>query len=1105
VSEVPAHDPEAPSESLARRVDQVCNRFEAAWKAGAPPRLEDFLGDVPGPERAALLGELVPLDVYYRRARGEECRPEEYRGRFPDLDPARVAGTTTVPDGTGTGDAPAGPAAPPAAANQLGARPRYTRTRLHGKGGIGQVWLARDESLGRDVALKELRPDWGNSPLVTARFLEEAQITGQLEHPGIVPVYELVQPPDGRPCYAMRFVGGRTLADAIADYHGRRQAGKAGPLELRELLGVFVGVCNAVAYAHSRGVLHRDLKPQNVALGDFGEVLVLDWGLAKVLGNAEEPTNRLPVALGSDGSREETHQGQVLGTPAYMAPEQAEGRADLVNERSDVYGMGAILYEILTAEPPFGGPNPQEVLRRVVQEPPVPPRQRVLTVPPALEAACLKALAKEPAARYGSARELAREVGRWLADEPVTAYREPVAARLGRWGRRHKTAVASGAVLLLTAVAALAVGLVAVNAERARTAQANLRLVEEQGKTQAAYQAEARRRRQAREALDAMSSEAIDDWLAKQKELTEQQKKFLEGALTFYEAFARDTGQDESSRAGVAGAYYRVGRIRQPLGQLAAAEEAYRTSQERYARLADDFPAAAAYRQGLARSHVNLGIVLTDSGRAPEAQAEFQHALVLLQRLSDDFPTVPDYRQDLAQSHVNLGTFLMHTGRFQKAEGEYRQTLALYQRLADDFPAVPAYRQELAKSHANLGLLLAETGRVREAEEESRRALAHFQRLTDDFPKVSAYQENLARSHAHLAVQLTNTGRVQEAEGESRQALTLYQRLVADFPALPEYRQVLATSHNNLGIVFWSTGRSKEAEGEYRRALALQQRLVDDFPAVPAYRQELARGHDNMGVLLCTTGRAQEAEKEFRQALALRQRLADDFPNVPGYRQELASSHNNFGILLKDTGRFQEAEREFRQALALGQRLADNFPTVPDYQNEVAGTLVNFALLEQDRQDFAKARRLLEEALPHHQAALKANPRHPVYRAFFRNNTQALADILLHLGAHVEAAMAADRLAQVAVDLPSDLYNAACYLARCGPLAEKDDKLPEAKRKELARQYVDRALATLGQAVDKGYKDVEHLKKDPDLDPLRGHDDYRKLLSDIEDKAKDRK
>src|SRR5262249_29768462 len=228
----------------------------------------------------------------------------------------------------------------------------------------------------------------------------------------------------------------RPWQGAIRDYYDNRQGGKAGPLDLRELLTAFVAVCNAVAYANSRGVLHRDLKPQNVALGDFGEVLVLDWGLARVLGQEDKAASLVPVTVPREAAREGTLQGQVLGTPSYMAPEQAEGQGERLGRHTDVYGLGAVLYEVLTGEPPFTGPNTVDLLLKVVSEPPVRPRLRVATAPPALEAVCLKALAKHGAGRYASAKDLAQDVERFLADEPVAAYREPWPARTRRWLRR---------------------------------------------------------------------------------------------------------------------------------------------------------------------------------------------------------------------------------------------------------------------------------------------------------------------------------------------------------------------------------------------------------------------------------------------------------------------------------------------------------------------------------------------------------------------------------------------------------------------------------------------------------------------------------------------
>jgi tRNA A-37 threonylcarbamoyl transferase component Bud32 len=408
------------------------------------------------------------------------------------------------------------------------ARERYTLSRLHATGGIGRVWLARDASLGRDVALKELRPERAGQPVVWGRFLREAQVTGQLEHPSIVPVYDLGRrPEDHAPFYTMRFVRGRTLAEAVQAYHERRQRGASGPLELRELMTALIGVCNAVAYAHSRGVLHRDLKPQNVVLGDYGEVMVLDWGLAKVAGEAEGEAAR--VAVGADGgpAGEQTVAGQVLGTPAYMSPEQAEGRLDLLDARTDVYGLGAVLYSVLTGQAPFAGVDTTSVLRRVVHEPPAPPRSVVAGVPRALDAVCLKALAKRPAERYASARELGSELQRWLADEPVSAYRDPWPTRLTRWGRRHRTLAAVLAVALLVALGGLGAVLAVQHKANLALDGKNQALAKQQQEVEARFE-------QAQKAIATFHTVVSEDAVMKNPGLAELRTKLLKEAARFY-------------------------------------------------------------------------------------------------------------------------------------------------------------------------------------------------------------------------------------------------------------------------------------------------------------------------------------------------------------------------------------------------------------------------------------------------------------------------------------------------------------------------------------------------------------------------------------------
>jgi len=293
---------------------------------------------------------------------------------------------------------------------------RYEYLSLYAAGGIGRVWMARDRHLDREIAIKDLSPDSVGDPRAVARFLREARMTAQLGHPGIVPVYEVGARSDtSQPFYTMRLVRGQTLTSAIKTFHGHRSAGSADPLEFVALLTAFVTACNTIAYAHSRGVLHRDLKGDNIILGNFGEVIVLDWGLAKHQSHADEKPADVGALSTAQAAQDPnlTMQGEIVGTPAYMAPEQAEGRVDKIDQRTDIYGLGGILYEILTGQPPFVGGSTLAVLLKAARGNPPTPHELWAEAPPALEAVCLKAMAREPEQRFASAAELAQEVQRW--------------------------------------------------------------------------------------------------------------------------------------------------------------------------------------------------------------------------------------------------------------------------------------------------------------------------------------------------------------------------------------------------------------------------------------------------------------------------------------------------------------------------------------------------------------------------------------------------------------------------------------------------------------------------------------------------------------------
>jgi serine/threonine protein kinase len=301
---------------------------------------------------------------------------------------------------------------------------RFQLLRLLGKGGLGNVWLARDLRLNRTLAIKELHRDSLESEQAWQRFQREAEITGHLEHPNVVPVYQFGEDRrTGEPFYVMRFVGKRTLADAIVEHHDRVAAGEDCGMGLHRLLSVFLDVCQAIAYAHSRGVIHRDLKPENVALDNFGQVIVLDWGLAKVLEDGELANKMTSVASLRDSSLHHTVEGDVVGTPLYMAPEQAAGQLDEIDQRTDVYGLGAILFAILTGQAPHensvdrSAAELSSVLQSIADgETPRPGRIR-RNLPRDLEAICLKAMSRKRHLRFDRVQDLSEAVERWMAGQ----------------------------------------------------------------------------------------------------------------------------------------------------------------------------------------------------------------------------------------------------------------------------------------------------------------------------------------------------------------------------------------------------------------------------------------------------------------------------------------------------------------------------------------------------------------------------------------------------------------------------------------------------------------------------------------------------------------
>jgi len=1264
--------PASLSATQAEELDRACDRFEAAWRLGQRPRIEDHLGGAAGPLRRALLVEMIAVELDRRRRLGEVPSPAEYHERFPAHAEAVVAafGATggrprprAAPE-TGAGpaqglllgllafqnhfidreallaaldtwvagkaiplgqilldrgtldaatlallealakkhlevhggdperslaslasggstrevlasvadpdiratihhvDPTPGPARPDAdrTASDLvgkgaGGGHRFRVLRPHARGGLGAVFVALDSELNREVALKQILDRHADDPISRQRFLREAEVTGGLEHPGIVPVYGLGHYADGRPYYAMRFIRGDSLKEAVDRFHAD-EALKSDPgrrsLELRKLLRRFLDVCNAIDYAHSRGVLHRDIKPGNIIVGRHGETLVVDWGLAKATGEAEPGTEERTLVPSSASGSAETLPGSVLGTPSYMSPEQASGDLDRLGPRSDVYSLGATLYCLLTGRPPIEGDDVGEVLRAVQRGDVTPPRQFAPSIDRALEAICLRAMATRTEDRYASGRALAEDVERWMADQPVMAWREPWTRTLLRWLSRHRTGVTGAAAALLAGV----VGLTAVLAVQA-TANARLAasLARETNANRALAGAndELTRARVAVQARYDLAVKAIEtfhvgvseDFLLKQDQLKELRERLLKSAAEFYgklgallgketdlasrrallasnfelaeltakvgrdedalaahravlaarEALARESAGDPGAAADVGRSLTASGVLLASIGRLDEAVASYRKAEELLAELRDGGPSA---RAALAECRSRLGWSLVRTGKYDDAKVSYRRARADREVLAVAPGAGPRDWSDLADTINQIGDMQSQTGETASAEAEFRAALAIRRRLARDHPHIARFQNDLTVNHNSLGVMLYETGKPAPAEAEFRAALAIRQKLARESPAVTQFQYDVALSHNNLGVMLRGTGRPAEAEAEYRAALTIRRRLADDQPAVTGFRASLGGSHGNLGNTLWQMGRPAEAEAEHRAALAIYRELVDANPAVPEFRSRQATSHGNLGALLRQTGRPAEAEAEYRAALAILRDLVTTNPSVPEFRGGLADSRGELGNVLRETGRPAEAEAEERRSLALYQKLADDNPAVLALSSGLVSALDNLGDVLRPLGRDAEARDAYDRAIATSERLVAENPTRTEFRSKQAHSLRRRGLALGDLGDHAGAAADGRRALRFYDTLPwrnaEEWFETACAHAALAGLAEKYGSGVSATE---AASEADAAMAALHEAVRMGYRNAHAFRTEAPLAPFRGRPDFRLILMDL--------
>jgi serine/threonine protein kinase/tetratricopeptide (TPR) repeat protein len=615
----------------------------------------------------------------------------------------------------------------------------------------------------------------------------------------------------------------------------------------------------------------------------------------------------------------------------------------------------------------------------------------------------------------------------------------------------------------------------------------------------------------------------------------DQAESAYRAALIIQEKLVTDFPTVPEYRLSLAKSANNVGLLLVDLGKRDQAKSAYSAAITIWEKLSADYPTVPEYRQELAWGHSNLGALLAGLGRRDETDSAYRAALTIRAKLAADFPTIPQYREDLVKSHHNLGAHLHSLGKRDEAETAYRAALTIVNKLVADFPTVPQYRRELGMTHHNLGALLYDQSKPGQAEAAYRAALTIQEKLAADYPNVPEYRQELANSHNGLGNLLLYGLRQQNlAETAYRAALAIRKKLASDFPDVPAYAVVLGGSYCNLGNLLSETNRFGDALEWYQTAIqALGEVLGKDTLLVTA-KEFLRNAHWGRARALDKLERYAEAIDDWNRAIQL-----DEGPNRQQFRLELARSHAKLGILLAGKGKGDQAESAYRTALSIQEKFVADFPTVPDCAVELAGSYCNLGNLLSESNRLGDALEWYQKAIQVLDEVLTKDNRLVTAKEFLRNSYWGRARALDKLKRYSEAINDWDRAIQLderpnhrelrllrtisharagnhakAVSEASELahgkdvdaavlYDLACVCSLASAAVKPAGPYENANVEQLREKCATRAVEMLRRAVDKGYKDVGHMKEDTDLDCLRQRKDFKELIAELEANPKE--
>ena len=699
---------------------------------------------------------------------------------------------------------------------------RFKLLRALGAGSHGIVYLARDPVLERDVALKVPRPETLVSPDLRKRFLREARTVAELAHPNLVPVYEVGEL--GPVCFiASQYCSGPTLANWLTDQQRR--------VSVHLAVTLAKSLAETVDYVHQRGILHRDIKPANVLLTPLlktiqpsqpiepnpfpFELKLTDFGLAKLM----------------DGSPNSTRTGAVLGTPAYMAPEQAEGRGNRISPATDVYALGVILYELLTGRPPFRGGSDLETIRQVTESRLISPRRLRREVPRDLEAVCLKCLEFEPDRRYQTAGNLAEDLRRFLAAEPVSARRAGPLLRLTKSFQRKPVV----STLVVSLALALVIGSSIVT-WLWRRSEHNYKLAE------ASF-------RDSHLAIQEVHTVIYEGGKYNDPRFQPLRKELLETGLKYYRQLLARHSEDEAVLADAAGTLYEMGFISQSTGSKTKALETYDESRATWDSLIERNPTESRYQYYLAKTLNHMGLMQLETGKPDEAIASWRRSHEVWITLCANHPDDTGYQRELGYAYLALAGYDRSTQRWESMRLNSEAARRNFEKLSQQNPNNGELARMLAVSYSNIAYSHTQTGdhlKALEFLELSRDICEDLVRRQLDMPTSAKSLAQTLLAMGGVASSMNNPDLARRSFLRSNEILS---ELHQEHPATITYKRDLATSHWQLANLLRDGTNDVERRRHLLRSLVLRRELVQANPEVFGNLIDLERSLIDMAEL----------------------------------------------------------------------------------------------------------------------------------------------------------------------------------------------------------------------------------------------------------------